>query len=255
VPEPIERLDRLDHRPLVDLHAHVLPGVDDGARDDDEALGMLRIAAADGIHTIVAAPHAHHAGAARVLEGVARLSRLAVDAGIAVRVVPGHEARIGADLAGRYASGELLTINGTRWLLVECYLFDDWPMHLIERALDRVSTAGLRPVLAHAERYGFVQRDPASLVPLIERGIPVQINAGSLALRDVATERVTAERLLKKRLAHLITSDAHNLRYRPPAIRAALTRAAAITSTAYAAWMADTAERIVAGDDVDLPCP
>ena len=238
---------------LIDLHTHVLPDVDDGARDEREALAMLAAAASDGVTTILATPHAHHGPADVVLAGVERLNAAARDAGIAMTVLPGHEARIGVELVERHRAGSLLTLNGTNWLLLECYLFDDWPIHLIERSVDRLLDAGLRPLLAHAERYPFVQRDPSLLNRLIDRGIPIQINAGSLFLRPDDSERLTAERLLERRMAHVIASDAHNARYRPPVLSAAYARAAEIAGEEYVSWMRGVATAIVGGLDVDLP--
>jgi len=243
----------VNEAPLIDLHTHVLAGVDDGARDDGEALAMLAAAANDGVTTVLATPHAHRVHAAQVRAGVERLNAAAADAGIDVTILPGHEARIAADLVDRYQQGTLLTLTGTSWLLLECYLFDDWPLYLIERSVDRLLNAGLRPLLAHAERYPFVQRDPHVLAPLIERGIPIQINAGSLFLRPTDIERVTAEALLRTRTAHVIASDAHNARYRPPVLRAAYGRAAEIADAEYASWMRDVARRVVFGEEVELP--
>lgn len=214
---------------------------------------MLAAAAADGITTVLATPHAHHVHADIVLAGVDRLNAAARAAEIAVNVLAGHEARIAADLVDRYRDGRLLTLNGTRWLLLECYLFDDWPIHLIERSVDRLRDAGLRPILAHAERYPFVQRGPSALLPLIERGIPIQINAGSLFFRESDIERITAESLLRSRSAHVIASDAHNARYRPPALSAAYARVAELTGIEYAGWMRDVAQRVIAGGDLELP--
>jgi protein-tyrosine phosphatase len=241
--------------PLIDLHTHVLPGVDDGARDEAEALAMLAVAARDGITTVVAAPHSHHVKAAQVLAAVERLRVAAREAQIDITILPGHEARISADLVDRYNDGTLLTLNGTNWLLLECYLFHDWPIHLIERSVDRLRDAGLRPLLAHAERYPFVQRDPTALRSLIERGIPIQINAGSLFYRETDIERITAEHLLRTRTAHVIASDAHNARYRPPALRAAYERAVEIAGDAYAGWMCETPLRVLKGQHVDVPTP
>jgi protein-tyrosine phosphatase len=243
----------VSERPLIDLHTHILPGVDDGAHDETEALAMLASATRDGITTVVAAPHSHHVNAAQVLAGVERLRVAATDARIDITILPGHEARISADLVHRYTDGTLLTLNGTNWLLLECYLFHEWPINLIERSADRLRNAGLRPILAHAERYPFVQRDPTVLHSLIERGIPIQINAGSLFYRETDIERITAEHLLRTHTAHVIASDAHNARYRPPALRAAYERAAEIAGSAYTGWMQDVARRVIDGEDVELP--
>jgi protein-tyrosine phosphatase len=213
---------------------------------------MLASAASDGITTVVAAPHSHHVKASQVLAGVERLQAAAREATIDITILPGHEARISAELVDRYNDGSLLTLTGTSWLLLECYLFHDWPIHLIERSVDRLLNAGLRPLLAHAERYPFVQRDPAALLPFIERGIPIQINAGSLFYRPIDIERITAEHLLRTNTAHVIASDAHNARYRPPALSAAYTRAAEIAGDEYTGWMQDVARRVIDGEVVVL---
>lgn len=216
---------------------------------------MLRIAERDGIATIVATPHSHHARAEAVLHGVERLNRVAHAQGIAVAVVPGHEVRIGPGIVERQRDGRVLTLNGGPWLLIELYLHDEWPLRLVERALDRLLDAGLSPLLAHVERYPFVQRDSSALLPLIERGIPMQVNASAFGYREQDVERVTAERLLKSRMAHVIASDAHNPGYRPPRLRPALAAAEALCGAEHVRWMLDAAETIVAGGALSLPEP
>lgn len=233
-------------RPLTDLHAHILPGLDDGAKDEAEALAMLRAAAADGIGTLVATPHAHHVMPDWVSAGVARLNALAGEAGLDIAVLPGSEVRIVPELVERLREGVLLPLNGTRWLLLELYLNDEWPLRLVEQAVERYLAAGLRLVLAHPERYPFAQRDPAALLPLAERGVALQLNAGSLFGKNGAGAQRAAETLLRRRMAHVIASDAHNPRWRPPVIRPALARAAALTDAPYAVWLAGNAEAIVA---------
>jgi protein-tyrosine phosphatase len=240
-------------RSLVDLHSHILPGLDDGPRTEQQALEMLRIAAHDGIGTMVATPHAHHARAAATLTGVERLNILAREHGIDVTILPGSEIRIGPGIVERHLSGDLLLIAGGPYLLIELYLHDEWPFGLVERALDRILDAGLRPILAHVERYPFVQADPRTLLPFIERGIPLQINAGALSYREHDIERVTAESLLRARMAHLVASDAHNARYRPPRLRQALSAATAMCDPAYVCGMMETARTILAGEALRLP--
>lgn len=212
---------------------------------------MLRIAAADGIGTIVATPHAHHVRTgARVVEGVQRLQALADAEGIAVTLRTGHECRVASNLGKVLRQGEALTINDTDWVLIECYLSDDWPVDLIVRAFRRTIVAGYRPILAHAERFGFVQRDWRALLPIVEMGIPVQINAGSLFLPINTADRRTAERLLAKDLVQFVASDAHNARYRPPQLRAALDRIAELAGPERALELQANAARVLAGEDV-----
>lgn len=243
------------NEPLVDLHSHILPGVDDGARNDDQALEMLRAAEADGIDIIAATPHAHHVNAARILDGVARLRQLAAEAGLKIEIIPGHEARLAPDLADRYGRQDLIPLNHTSYQLVELHLFEEWPKDLVERSIGRIQAVGLIPLLAHPERYPVIQRDPGWVEVLIESGILMQINSHSLTGYHGADAQGTAELLIRRGLAHVIASDAHNPGRRPPAIRAALERAANIAGPEYARMLIANAASIVRGEDVRMHVP
>lgn len=240
--------------PLVDLHCHVLPGVDDGATHETESLRMLRVAEEEGIAIVAATPHAHHCPAERIPPKVARLNELAAEAGLTVRVVPGQEVRIQADLPALYRAGKLATLNGSHYLLLELFLSGPLPNYLL-RAIEDLQALGLRPILAHAERYGDIQRDPGPLRELIARGVPIQVNAGSLTGPADRPPRPAAERLLRERLVHLIASDSHDDRWQPPRLRAALARAAEIAGADYAARMIATAAAILRDELLTLPEP
>jgi protein-tyrosine phosphatase len=233
----------------------MLPGIDDGARDIAESLAMLRIAAADGITTLVATPHAHHARGMDIAAAVSHLQACARDAGIDIQIIPGSETRITSGMDEDLRAGRLKTIGNTRWLLLELPLHDEWPVALVIGVIDKLQALGIRPILAHAERYPFVQHDLTALLPLVERNVPVQINASALSYRESDPERQTADALLSAHLAHLIASDAHNARYRTPAISAALERAAVLTSRDYATWMKTVPAMILDDAEIGLPPP
>lgn len=238
--------------PLVDLHSHILPGVDDGARNDIQALEMLRAAEADGINIIAATPHSHHIGGQAVLEVVNRLRETAAGAGISIDIVPGHEGRIAPDLAERYQRGDLIPLNCSRYQLIELH-FQEWPRDLVERSIARVQAAGLTPVLAHPERFTSVQNDLAWIERLRDLGILVQINSHSLTGYHGPEAQVTAESLVERCLVHVIASDAHNAGRRTPVIRTALERAAIIAGVDYADWMMANALAIVSNEPVVNP--
>lgn len=240
--------------PLIDLHCHILPGVDDGATHEAEALRMLRVAEGEGIAVVAATPHAHHCPAGRIPPKVARLNALAAESGLAVRVVPGQEVRLAADLPARYHAGDLATLNGGRYLLLELPLSGPLPTYLL-RAVADLQALGLRPILAHAERYGDIQREPAPLRELIALGVPIQVNAGSLTGPAERAARPAAERLIREGLAHLIASDGHDDRWQPPRLRAALARTAEIAGPDAVARMIATAARIIRDEPITLPLP
>lgn len=239
---------------LVDLHSHVLPGVDDGARDPAESLEMLRVAAADGTRIIAATPHASRADREQIVAGVERLNALAAAEGLDITVVTGSEVRLNADVPERYRAGRLATLNNTAYILVELPLRGEWPSY-VDQAIYDLQLAGALPVLAHAERYPAVQEQPLILTNLIVRGVLIQINANSLAGDFGRSARDTAEILIQGHLAHLIVSDSHRPDSRPPRIRAAIEQAAVLASPDYAGWMADAAAAIIEGAPITLPDP
>ena len=242
-------------QPLIDLHSHILPEVDDGARNDDQALEMLRAAEADGTSIIAATPHAHHVSASQITDGVDRLRNLVADAGINIEIIPGHEARLAPDIADRYRQGDIIPLNHTTHQLIELHLFEEWPKELSEKSIGRIQAAGLTPVMAHPERYPAVQRDTDWIDVLIERGILMQINSHSLTGYHGPEAQQTAETLIERHLGHIIASDAHNPGRRPPVIRAALERAAVIAGPEYVHWIMSNAAAIIRGDKISLRSP
>jgi protein-tyrosine phosphatase len=241
-------------QPLVDLHTHVLSGVDDGAASRDESREMLRIAAADGTRLIVATPHTGRVERDRILQHVAALNDLARADGIDITVRPGSEARLTPELVRAFADGQVVTLNQTAYLLVELPLGGPWPPN-VTRAVFDLQLAGAWPVLAHAERYQALQRDPELLVELVRAGVVVQVNADSLLGRQGARARRAAEELVRSRLAHVVASDAHDARLRPPTLSGALQRVAELAGEAEARQMRQRAAAIVAGQALSLPDP
>ena len=240
---------------MIDLHTHILPGIDDGARDWDEALAMLRLAAEDGITTVVATPHAHHSQGVDVRAAVADLNDLASAASIPVRILAGSEVRIASGLIERHRTGQLHTINDSRYLLLELPLHDDWPEPHLFRVVDELLAEGVVPILAHAERYRFVERDPHRLLPLIERGVPVQVNARSLLYREADPDRRSADHLIALGYVHLLASDAHNAGYRAPQLRPAYERAATLAGVTWVTSAQAMAAAIVKDNVIAITVP
>jgi protein-tyrosine phosphatase len=230
----------------VDLHTHVLPGVDDGARDDAEALAMLRIAVADGTRAIVATPHGATCDRASVQRAVEQLRELARSADLPIQLLGGSEQRLTSDLPERLRAGEIATLADTSWVLVELSLQAGWPTWF-EQAIYALQVAGGWPILAHAERYPDVQRAPRRLAGATGAGVLVQINAGSLLGAAGGRAERAAEQLLRLRLAHLIASDAHAPEHRPPRLAAAFERVTQLCGPAYARELALNADRVIAG--------
>lgn len=245
-------MNPLNGRPLVDIHTHVLPWVDDGAKNESDALEMLRVAAEDGIGTLIATPHAHHAVPENIESDVAWLNDLAASEEIDIRVLPGSEVRIAADLVEKYEAGKLVTLNGTRHMLLELSLAHEWRIEVVEKVILKLQDAGLRPILAHPERYPFVIIEPQTVEAFIALEVPMQINALSLSGYHSQASQRTAYALIDAGHVHIVASDAHSARWRPPQIRAALEEIGNRRSLSYVDGLIENAEAVIAGESLRL---
>ncbi len=217
---------------FIDLHAHILPGLDDGPKDMAESVAMARAAAADGTSVIVATPHQRDvmldSSVKKVRELVDELNAaLAQDttAGVAVpRILAGMENHVEPDLPDWVGQGKALTINGTRYILAEPPVtgLPDY----VEAVLTRLLAKGLVPVIAHPERNVIFQRDPDRLARWLRAGMLCQVTAGALLGAQGPEAKKAAETFLRRGFVHVIASDMHAAGgTRSPAMRAAFERA------------------------------
>src|SRR4051794_21368002 len=195
---------------MIDLHVHVLPGVDDGARTLEDSLAMAREAAADGVRVLAATPHvrADYPTRPDELERlVDELRAAVVREGIGVDVVRGAELALAE--TDRLADGDLrrLALGGGDTLLVE-FPYRGWPLEL-ETQLFALHTRGFRTLLAHPERNAEVAARPERLRQAVEAGTLVQVTAASLDGRLGEPAQRTARRLLDRGLVHVLATDAH----------------------------------------------
>ncbi|MGO8672130.1 MAG: tyrosine-protein phosphatase [Capsulimonadaceae bacterium] len=207
---------------FVDIHNHILPGVDDGALDVHYALEMARRAVAGGTEIMVATPHRcvwqrPDAPANWVRAHVRALQRRLKDAKIPLKVVPGVEIPVGPGLAEALAAGRLVTLGDTgRWALIEPP-FDEIPVNALDHLQDVVD-AGIGVVLAHPERNAVIQENLSFLESCARLGINVQLTSGSLLGAFGRRAKFTAEAILERHAEWeiVIASDAHDLSDRPP---------------------------------------
>jgi protein-tyrosine phosphatase len=207
-----------EHPPFTDIHCHLLPAIDDGAADREEALAMARLAAADGIVTAVVTPHqlgcySRNRGA-EIRQRTEQLQQLLDRQGVAVHLLPGAEIRVEPGLAGRLHAGEILSLaDRRRHVLVELPADVYLPL---ERVVAELCAAGIQPVLAHPERNAGILARPEILARLHREGCLLQITAGSLTGRFGPHAQRLAGRLVREGLAHCVASDAHGAQSRQP---------------------------------------
>jgi protein-tyrosine phosphatase len=243
---------------LIDLHNHILPGVDDGAEAVADSLAMARMALDDGITTIVATPHrnswTYHDPPADAHRRLAELKVHCQEAGCDVELFLGGEAFIAPDLAEQIRTGLALTINGSRYLLVE-WGIDQFPAYA-DQAIFDLRVQGIVPILAHAERYRAVQHNVESLASLVRRGAMVQVTAGSLTGESGAGARRAAEQILVANLGHVLATDSHSIRRRPPTLATARARAEELIGAERArALVVDVPRQIIDNRSIELPDP
>lgn len=240
---------------MIDLHCHILPGLDDGARDLEESLAMAAMAVKDGVKTIVATPH--------TLDGLYMTSRSAVERAveaftlalaasrIELRILPGADTHLAPGMVQKVKAGEAMTVNDTgKYLLLELP-----PQTIPAQIRDEIFALklnGITPIITHPERHPAVQRDLKTLKDLISMGALCQVTAMSIAGEFGPHVEASARAMLEQRLVHVIASDAHSSQSRPPILSKAVEAAAEILGSdeEAEAMVTRIPEAIIAGNPI-----
>jgi len=209
---------------LIDIHCHILPGIDDGAKTLEDTLAMAEIAAKDGISCIVATPHViaglYDNSREDIMSAVDEVNAAFAWKNIPLTLVPGAEYRIEPGLARQMKEGKLLTINDTgRYLLVE--LPGAFIPDYTAEVLYELQLQGVTPVIAHPEKNAAFAEDPSLLADLAARGICSQVTSGSICGLFGTKIKKAALHLLHRGVVQLVASDAHSTRGRRPEMAAA----------------------------------
>ena len=203
---------------MLDLHCHLLPGIDDGAVDLDMALEMARMAVADGITTVACTPHIYPGMYDNTGDGI----RAAIEAfrgelaarDIDLKLVEGADVHLDQGLTESIRAGRIPTLAGSRYLLLE-------PPHHVapprfEETVFQLMVAGYVPVITHPERLSWIEGHYEVFQRLVKAGSWMQITAGSVTGRFGKRPLYWAERMLDESLVHILATDAHHPRRRPP---------------------------------------
>ncbi len=203
---------------MIDLHCHLLPGIDDGSADLSTSLAMARAAVADGIRVTACTPHIYPGLYENTADGIRaairRLAQALREHDIGLRLVCGADTHLVPGLVSRLKDGSVPTLNDSRYLLLE-------PPHHVapprfEASIFELMTAGYVPVITHPERLSWIETHYSVMQRLVQRGVWMQVTSGSLAGRFGKRPRYWGERLLSEGLVHLLATDSHGIRKRPP---------------------------------------
>ena len=198
---------------MIDIHAHILPGVDDGSADMFDSLLLAEMAVESGVDTIIATPHSHVGRDARehmrrIGEAFRALRAEIAARGLPLEILPGMEIFCCEDLDRRFEEGTVLSLNRTDRYLIEFAFEESAPQ--IRRYIRTVQDHGGQPVIAHPERYICLQRDLSLAGEWIAMGCQLQMNKDSVFDAFGRAARRTALRLLKARQYTYVASDAHS---------------------------------------------
>ena len=242
---------------MIDLHCHLLPGIDDGARDLETSLEMARVAVADGIRVTACTPHIQPGvfdnRAEDIRAGVVALQKALNDAGIPLTLVVGCDAHVRHDFVPALRNRQLVSLHDTRYVLFEP------PHHVVpprmEDLLFDILAAGYVPILTHPERLTWIAPQFEMLRRLSRSGVWMQITSGSVTGRFGRGPQELAERMLGEGMVHILATDAHSTRRRPPLLREGMEAAAKIVGEEEARHMVDTRPRIVLENSVSTVAP
>ncbi len=231
---------------MIDIHSHIMPEIDDGARTVEEAVEMARIAADDGIEQMVSTPHmfngiSSNPEPSEIFERVAALNEAIRDPRI--RILPGNEVHVSHEIAEQAKTNRVTKINNANYMLVE------FPQLLVPIGADEVfyklQLHGITPILVHPERNSQIQMRPSVIADYVGRGVLIQVTAMSVTGEFGSAARNCAESLLRHNCVHFLATDAHRPKQRPPILSKGRDAAAAIIGVDQARALVENNPRAV----------
>lgn len=206
---------------MIDIHSHILPGIDDGAQTVEDSINMAKLAIEEGITKIIATPHHQNGKYANkkvdIVERVSKLNQILQKENIPLEVLPGQETRIYGEIIEDIEKGEILPLNHTNYLFIE--LPSGHIPRYTEQLLFDIQLKGFTPIIVHPERNAGVMEDPDKLLNLVKKGALTQVTAGSITGYFGKKIQKLSMQLIEANMTHFISSDAHNVTSRSFHIR------------------------------------
>lgn len=246
---------------MIDLHNHLLPGIDDGAKRLEETLEFLRVAGRDGVRTITATPHmkpgVYDNSRTAILERIAMVKEAARGDAAAERVelLPGAEVYFTADVVERARAGQLMTVGDRgKYLLLELP-YQQVPMK-VDDVIFQLRLLGITPIMAHPERVAYYLEDFERVAASVRLGALTQVTGNSITGRFGSKARDFAVRMLEQNLVHIVASDSHDVRYRPPTLSDARAALAKLAGEDVARRLVEDNPRLILeGADIEADAP
>lgn len=205
---------------FIDIHCHILPGIDDGPSDMEESLQLIEIAEKDGIHAIFATPHiikgAYDNSSSSIIASVDELKKYVPDT---IKIFYGADVRITLDLLERVESREIPTLNGSGYMLIEMPEYIVPP--LVDNLIFNLRHSGIIPIITHPERHLRLMNDLQELRKLRDSGAMCQLTAMSITGGFGKVIQKVSIAMIKKGLADFVASDAHDPEKRRPVLSTA----------------------------------
>ena len=208
---------------MIDIHNHIIPGIDDGADSLEQALAMLELAQADGIRKLVCTPHMHPGrfdnNVKTIRPGFSGLKQKAEEAGLSIQLAMAAEVRFSDEMMFQLRRDEIPMIG--QWEGFQCLLLEMPHQRIpvgMEQMLDWLQKREVRVVIAHPERNKELMSYPERVLPFVERGALLQLTAGSVAGLFGEKAEATARWFVDRELVQFVASDAHHPVRRPPAM-------------------------------------
>ena len=237
---------------FIDIHCHILPGLDDGSPDMKQTIEMLRIAREDGIEAIVASPHVDGAyGKKNSREGISQKIAYVKSKANGVALYPGADVHISRDILENARKGALPLINDRNYLLFELPSFVLPPLSEVGRIISGLRLMGMVPIITHPERNLPILENVSILQRLLDLGARCQVTAGSITGKFGTRSQKACWKMIKKGHVHAVASDAHDIKGRPPV----LSEAHAVVAKKFGPTMAErlfiqNPRRIVNGEPI-----
>ena len=242
---------------MIDIHNHLLVSVDDGPSTEEEALDLLKQAKDNGISKIIVTPH-HLSGdyfneKSKTLSDLESLKSLIFDNNLEIEVFPGQEIRINGDLVDDLENGKNLTLNNSRYILIELP-FTEVPSYIDKMFFD-LQLKGYTPVIAHPERCRTIKKNPNILFELVEKGAIAQITASSVVGSLGESMQEVSLEMIENNLIHFVGSDAHHAENRPFMLKEAYEVIAKELGQTCVNDLQNNAEAILHNNEVKVKAP